>query len=193
MVFFCICCNCPCDFSAKFCVQAFRICPPSPCLCRAVLPLEFSDPSQCTVHPVFFTGEIDEFSSQDSSVWPHNSTDRIGIDPQIHTADYLIFYRCFCKCYFLRIRKTQEIFTVLFLQCWGRCLFPIPVLPEIFHICMQKPHRKPFPVMAVIQFQLCLIFSRFPFPVHHSAVKNWHGMVFIHKPGLSGSFPFFFP
>ena len=35
---------------------------------RAVFPLESSDPAQCAVHPVFFTGMIYESSSQDSSV-----------------------------------------------------------------------------------------------------------------------------
>ena len=75
------------------------------CLRRAMFPLESADPSQCAVHPVFFTGMIDEFSPQDSSVCPHDGTDRIGIDPQIHTADDLFFYRCLRKCHFFRIRK----------------------------------------------------------------------------------------
>ncbi len=57
-------------------------------------------------------------------VCPHNGADCIGIDPQIHTADDLLFCRCFCKCYFFRIGKTQEIFMVSFLQYRGRCLFP---------------------------------------------------------------------
>ena len=65
----------------QFCVQTFRICPYSLCLRRAIFPLGSADPSQCAVHPVFFTGMIDKFSSQDSSVCPHDGTDCIGIDP----------------------------------------------------------------------------------------------------------------
>ena len=54
-----------------------------------MFPLESADPSQCAVHPVFFTGMIYESSSQDSSVCPHDGTDCIGIDPQVHAADDL--------------------------------------------------------------------------------------------------------
>ena len=65
----------------QFCVQTFRICPYSLCLRTAIFPLGSADPSQCAVHPVFFTGMIYESSSQDSSVCPHDGTDCIGIDP----------------------------------------------------------------------------------------------------------------
>ena len=54
-----------------------------------MLSLKSSDPSQHTVHPVFVTGKIDKLSSQDSSVWTHDGTDRIRIDAEIHTADRL--------------------------------------------------------------------------------------------------------
>mgnify|MGYP000196452542 CR=1 FL=1 len=67
---------------------------------------------------------IDKFSPQDSSVCPHNGTDRIGIDSQVHTTDDLFFYRCLRKCHFFRIRKTQEIFMVPFLQCRADAFFP---------------------------------------------------------------------
>ena len=43
--------------------------------------VRYADPSQCAVHPVFFTGMIYESSSQDSTVCPHDRTDCIGIDP----------------------------------------------------------------------------------------------------------------
>lgn len=39
-----------------------------PVTCRSMSPLESPYPSQCAVQPVFFTGEIDEPSPQDSSV-----------------------------------------------------------------------------------------------------------------------------
>ena len=81
MVFFRISYNRTCNLFAQFCIQTFRICSSSLCLRRTMFPLESADPSQCTVHPVFFTGMIDKFSSQDSSVCPHDGTDCIGIDP----------------------------------------------------------------------------------------------------------------
>ena len=62
-------------------VSYMPIFPVSLCLRRAMFPLGSADPSQCAVHPVFFTGMIYESSSQDSSVCPHDSTDCIGIDP----------------------------------------------------------------------------------------------------------------
>ena len=95
MVFLRISCNCSCNLSSKFCVKTLRISPPVFHRCRAMLPLEPAYPSQHTVHPVFFTGKIDKLSSQDSSIRPHNSTDCIGIDPQIYTADDLFFDWCF--------------------------------------------------------------------------------------------------
>ena len=81
MVFFRISYNRTCNLFFQFCVQTFRICPSSLCLRRAMFPLGSADPSQCAVHPVFFTGMIYESSSQDSSVCPHDGTDCIGIDP----------------------------------------------------------------------------------------------------------------
>ena len=71
------------------------ICPSSLHLAGSMLSLKSSDPSQHTVHPVFVTGKIDKLSSQDSSVWTHDGTDRIRIDAEIHTADRLFFDRCF--------------------------------------------------------------------------------------------------
>ena len=49
-------------------VSYMPIFPVSLCLRRAMFPLGSADPSQCAVHPVFFTGMIYESSSQDSSV-----------------------------------------------------------------------------------------------------------------------------
>ena len=68
MVFFRISYNRTCNLFTQFCVQTFRICPSPLCLRRAIFPLGSADPSQCAVHPVFFTGMIYESSSQDSSV-----------------------------------------------------------------------------------------------------------------------------
>ncbi len=51
----------PAIFLPKLCVQTFRICPSSLCLRRAMFPLESADPSQRTVHPVFFTGMLINF------------------------------------------------------------------------------------------------------------------------------------
>ena len=56
MVFLCIFYNRTCDLLSQLYIQAFRICPSSLCLRRAVFPLELPDPSQRAVHPVFFTG-----------------------------------------------------------------------------------------------------------------------------------------
>ena len=95
MVLFCIFCDCSCNLPSQFYVQAFCISPSALCLCRSMFSLESPYPSQYTVHPVFFTGEVDKLSSQDSSVWLHNGADCIGIDPQIHTADDLFFDWCF--------------------------------------------------------------------------------------------------
>ena len=93
MVLFCIFCNCSCNFSAQFCIQAFCISPSALCLYRSMFSLKSPYLSQYTVHPVFFTVEVDKLSSQDSSIRPHNGTDCIGVDPQIYTADNLFFGR----------------------------------------------------------------------------------------------------
>ena len=53
---------------SELCVKTLRISPSAFHLYRAMLPLEPAYPSQYTVHPVFFTGEVDKLSSQDSSV-----------------------------------------------------------------------------------------------------------------------------
>jgi len=136
MVLFCIFCDCSCNLPSQFYVQAFCISPSALCLCRSMFSLESPYPSQYTVHPVFFTGKINKLSSQDSSIRPHNGTDCIGVDPQIYTADNLFFDWCFCEYHIFRIRKTQKIFPVPFLQCRSRCLFPGPVLSQILHVGM---------------------------------------------------------
>ena len=81
VVFFRISCNCPCDLPSEFCVKTLRVSPSAFHLYRTMFPLEPAYPSQHTVHPVFFTGKINKFSSQDSSIWPHDGTDCIRIDP----------------------------------------------------------------------------------------------------------------
>ena len=68
MVLFCIFCDCSCNFSVQFDIQAFYISPSALYLCRSMFSLESLYPSQHTVHPVFFTGKVDKLSSQDSSV-----------------------------------------------------------------------------------------------------------------------------
>ena len=152
----------PAVFFTQFCVQTFRIRPSSLCLRRTMFPLESADPSQCAVHPVFFTGMIYESSSQDSSVCPHDGTDCIGIDPQVHAADDLFFHRCFGKCYFFCIGKTQEIFMVSFLQCRGRCFFsltsifsdiPYPYAPDV-HRTISSHGRHRFSGMLRLSFPL---------------------------------------
>ena len=94
LIFWCIKNDFLCNFSAKFCIQTFCICPSSLHLTRSMFPLKSSDPSQHTVHPVFVTGKVNKLSSQDSSVWTHDGTDCIRIDAEIHTADRLFFDRC---------------------------------------------------------------------------------------------------
>ena len=68
VVFFRISCNCPCDLPSEFCVKTLRVSPSAFHLYRTMFPLEPAYPSQHTVHPVFFTGKINKFSSQDSSI-----------------------------------------------------------------------------------------------------------------------------
>ena len=75
-----------------------------------------------------------------------------------------------------------------FFQCLGRCLFSGPVLPQIFYIGMLQPHTKPFPVMVVIQFQICFLFSFHTLTVHHITVKDRHGMIFIRQCWFSRFF-----
>ena len=86
---------------------------------------------------------------------------------------------------------------VSFLQCRGRCLFSIPVPAQVFHIRMTQTHTEPSPVMPVIQFQVCLVFSLCPFAVHHIPVKDRHCMVFTGKIRFPGEFsrclPLFHP
>ena len=83
---------------------------------------------------------------------------------------------------------------VSFFQCRGRCPFSGPVLPKVFQIGMLKTHAEPFPVMTVIQFQIRFLFFSFhTLTVHHITVKDRHGMVFIHKCGLSCFFACPFP
>ena len=48
----------------------------------------------------------------------------------------LFFHRCFGKCYFFCIGKTQKVLLVSLFQSWSRCLFPRPVPAQIFHICV---------------------------------------------------------
>ena len=150
MVLFCIFCNCSCNLPVQFYIQAFCISPSALCLYRSMFSLESPYPSQHTVHPVFFTVEVDKLSSKDSSIRPHNGTDCIGIDSQIHTADDLLFGWYFRKYHIFCIRKTQKIFPVPFLQCRGRCLFPGPVLSQILHVGMTQPYMEPLPVMSII-------------------------------------------
>ena len=58
----------PAIFLPSSMLRRFCISPSAFHLYRAMLPLEPAYPSQYTVHPVFFTGEVDKLSSQDSSV-----------------------------------------------------------------------------------------------------------------------------
>ena len=49
---------------------------------------------------------------------------------------------------------------------------PYPYAPDV--------HTEPFPVMAVIEFQVCFVFS-FRLTVHDITVEDRHGVVFIYK------------
>ena len=73
MVFFRISYNRTCNLFTQFCVQTFRICH-LPVSAQSHVPLGSADPSQCAVHPVFFTGMIYESSSRTVSVCPHDRT-----------------------------------------------------------------------------------------------------------------------
>ena len=95
MILMSIFCDRTGSLSGKFRIQTFRIRPSASDLLGTVFLLESPDPSEYMGQPVFFTGEIDKFPVQDSSVWPHDTTDCIRIDSKIHTADELILYRCF--------------------------------------------------------------------------------------------------
>ena len=120
MVLFCIFYDRTCNFFFPVLCSGVSYMPIFPVTAQSCVPFwNLRDSAQCAVHPVFFTGMIDKFSSQDSSVCPHDGTDCIRIDSQIHTADDLLFYRCLGKHHFFCIGKTQEIFMVPFLQCRG--------------------------------------------------------------------------
>ena len=56
------------SLSGKFRIQTFRIRPSASDLLGTVFLLESPDPSEYMGQPVFFTGEIDKFPVQDSSV-----------------------------------------------------------------------------------------------------------------------------
>ena len=68
MVILGICGNRRCLFTGQLHVQPPCIIPSALYLSKSMFPLKSADSSQHTVHLVFFTGEIDKFSSQDSSI-----------------------------------------------------------------------------------------------------------------------------
>ena len=67
-------------------------------------------------------------------------------------------------------------------QSGGRCFFSAPFFSQIFHICMLQTYTEPFPVMAVIEFQVCFVFPFRSLTVHDITVEDRHGVVFIYKP-----------
>ena len=123
-----------------------------------------------------FTGMIYESSSQDSSVCPHDGTDCIGIDPQIHTADDLFFYRCFRQVLLLLYRKNAENTCGVSFQSQGLMFFPFQFLRDIpyryvlnIHGTISSHARRT--VSDMLHLSFC------SFTVHHIPVKDRHGMV----------------
>ena len=53
---------------------------------------------------------------------------------------------------------------------------------------MSQTYTEPFPVMTVIEFQVCFVFPFRSLTVHDITVEDRHGVVFIYKPW----FPYFF-
>ena len=120
-------CNRFCDLSGKLLIETLCIIPQSADIRTSVFSLEPSDPPQYPIQTVFFNRKIDKLSSGDSSVRSQNRADCIRIDPKIHTADNLIFYLCFRKCYRLCIRKPQIIPFVFLFQYRRACFLTGPV------------------------------------------------------------------
>ena len=73
-----------------------------------------------------------------------------------------------------------------FLQCRGGRLFPCPIFTQIFHIGVEQIYPEPFPVTAIVQFQIRCIFLLIGCFVHDITIKDRHGMILTDQLWLSG-------
>ncbi len=81
-----------------------------------MLPLESLDAVQHSVQMVFFTGEVDKFPRQDSSIGTHDAAHRIGVESKVYCTNASFGGRGIGEQDLLLESKAQIVFAIVLLQ-----------------------------------------------------------------------------
>ena len=153
-----------------------------------MLPLESLDAVQHSVQMVFFTGEVDKFPRQDSSIGTHDAAHRIGVESKVYCTNASFGGRGIGEQDLLLESKAQIVFAIVLLQRGRRRLGVAPSLLDVLHIRGAEPHLHPHPVAAAEQLQVSAI-RGVPGAIHFLIVEHGHGVSLQRKVGFSALLP----